>query len=189
MKTKHAPKNPTVAPENPPDNSMPSQDDNAITSQEDDNGNGLLFHHFPNPKKRAFLATFATNGQVVKSAGIVGIDWSSHYYWLAHDPEYVEAYKLANVIYADALEAECSRRGMEGIEEPVFQAGREVGVVRKYSDLLLIFRTKGALPGKYADRVTINIEDQVRQIAQEMGVNPDEAVLEAQKLLGPGKNR
>ena len=93
-------------------------------------------------------------------------------------------------MFATELEDECTRRGKDGVETPVFDKnGNQVGSRRAYSDLQLIFRTKAQWPGKYGDKVTINIEDRVRQVAEELGVDPEEAVLEAQKLLGPGKAR
>ncbi len=38
------------------------------------------------------------------------------------------------------------RRSEEGVLEPVFYQGREVGMVRKYSDNLLMFKIKGLMP-------------------------------------------
>ncbi len=43
---------------------------------------------------------------------------------------------------------------MEGVEEPVrWYKGEAGGMVRKYSDVLLIFLLKGLRPDKYKDRV------------------------------------
>lgn len=51
----------------------------------------------------------------------------------------------------DSLEQEAMRRAKEGVEEPVFQGGKQVGVIRKYSDILLIFLLKAHRPKKYRD--------------------------------------
>ena len=51
-----------------------------------------------------------------------------------------------------ALEDEATRRAVEGVEGPVFFQGRQCGVVRKYSDTLLIFRLKAMRPEKYSER-------------------------------------
>ena len=53
----------------------------------------------------------------------------------------------------DVLEDEAVRRAKEGVEEPVYQGGKLVGHVQKYSDTLLIFLLKGAKPQKYGDKV------------------------------------
>jgi hypothetical protein len=47
------------------------------------------------------------------------------------------------------LEDEAVRRAYEGVERPVFQGGKQVGVVREYSDTLLIFLLKALRPEKY----------------------------------------
>ena len=49
-------------------------------------------------------------------------------------------------------EDEAVRRAHDGVDEPVFYQGKACGVVRKYSDTLLIFLLKGRRPEKYRDR-------------------------------------
>ena len=49
---------------------------------------------------------------------------------------------------ADALEREAWRRGAEGVSRPVYQQGREVGVIQEYSDALLIHMLKAHRPEK-----------------------------------------
>lgn len=104
------------------------------------------------PKKRAFLAAYAECGNVTQAAEIAGIERSRHYQWKCEDPDYAEAFAAAEEQAADRLEQEARRRAVEGVEKPVFQGGKQVGVVREYSDTLLIFLLKGALPEKYKER-------------------------------------
>ena len=78
---------------------------------------------------------------------------SSHYRWRS-DPEYREAFELAEEDAADVLEAEARRRAVEGVEKPVgWYKGEPGGSVREYSDVLLIFLLKGLRPERYRDRV------------------------------------
>ena len=50
-----------------------------------------------------------------------------------------------------------TRRAVEGVEEPAgWYKGEPGGMVRRYSDTLLIFKLKGELPQKYADRVQLS---------------------------------
>ena len=63
----------------------------------------------------------------------------------------------------DLLEEEARRRALAG------------------SDLLLIFLLKAHRPQMY--RGVINIEHHIRRAAEEAGVDPDEAVAEAQRIL------
>jgi hypothetical protein len=110
-----------------------------------------------NPKKRAFLAAVARTGNVTISAEIADVARSAHYQWLEADPVYVEAFEDAMEQAAQRLEAEARRRAEEGVEEPVFYKGKKCGVIRKYSDTLLIFLMKGAMPDKYKERTSTEL--------------------------------
>src|SRR5258708_1551551 len=70
---------------------------------------------------------------------------------------YAAAFADAHEEACDSLEQEARRRATEGVDEPVFYQGKECGTVRRYSDTLLIFLLKGALPSKYKDRVEQHI--------------------------------
>jgi hypothetical protein len=61
--------------------------------------------------------------------------------------------EAARIEAADLLEDEAFRRAHQGIDKPVFQGKELVGVIREYSDTLLIFLLKGCRPDKYRDRV------------------------------------
>jgi hypothetical protein len=112
-----------------------------------------LFPDIADPKKRAFLAAFAQLGQREAAATAVGIDSRTHRYWLQKDAVYEEAFKQAEAFVADRIEDEIFRRGVKGVEQGVWHHGTRVGTERKYSDTLLIFAAKGAMPEKYRDRV------------------------------------
>ena len=52
----------------------------------------------------------------------------------------------------EVLEDEAYRRAVEGVEIPVFQSGKQVGVKRQWSDRLLVFLLAGLKPAKYGKR-------------------------------------
>jgi hypothetical protein len=119
------------------------------------------------PKKRAFLKAYVECGQIVKAARCVGISKQAHYEWLDIDPEYVKVFAEAKKEVGELLEAEAIRRAHDGCDDPVVYQGQftypigEDGkpdttkpplAVKKYSDTLLIFLLKGAMPDKYKDR-------------------------------------
>lgn len=104
------------------------------------------------PKKRAFLAAYAECGNVTRAAEIAGVSRRSHVDWMK-DESYAEAFRAAEEHAADRLEQEARRRAIEGVDEPIFYKGERCGVVRKYSDTLLIFLLKGARPEKYRENV------------------------------------
>jgi len=107
-------------------------------------------------KRDAFLTAYAEVGTVTHAADIVGVHRNAHYNWM-QDPEYVEKFREAERQAADVLEKEVRRRAVEGVLEPVFYQGQECGTVRKYSDTLLIFATKGAMPQKYRENVSMEL--------------------------------
>ena len=104
------------------------------------------------PKKRAFLAAFARTGIILRAAEMAKVDRHNHARWMREDKTYAKAFGEATDMACDILEEEMRRRGVEGVEEPVYQGGKLVGSVRKYSDVLLIFALKGAMPQKYRER-------------------------------------
>lgn len=114
------------------------------------------------PKQRAFLAAYNRLASVSLAAKVAKIARRSHYYWL-DTREYVDARDEA----VDRLEMEARRRGVDGVEAPIYYGGEPVyenkldpktGEVaiklatrRKYSDTLLMFLLKAARPEKYRD--------------------------------------
>lgn len=136
-------------------------------------------------KRDAFLKAFAETGTLTHAAEAAGCDRSAHYYWMEHDPEYPALFTEAAHRANDSLEREARRRAIEGTEEPIYHNGRVVGAVHKYSDTLLIFLMKGALPSKYRERidVTMDVTTEVRRLAGELGLDEAEVMAEAQAIL------
>jgi len=53
------------------------------------------------------------------------------------------------------LEAEAWRRAVEGVEKPVFQGGVQVGVIREFSDSVLMFLLRARKPEVYWERYDV----------------------------------
>ena len=104
------------------------------------------------PKQRAFLGAYAACGNVCLAARLARCARSQHYWWLKQ-PAYAEAFKDAHAEACDALESEVRRRAVEGVVRAVYYKGEVVGYMREYSDTLLMFLMKGAMPEKYRDNV------------------------------------
>ena len=103
-------------------------------------------------KQHTFLAAYAEVGNITQAAKIAHVNRTNHYEWLqdeGYKNRFNEAYKEA----CEHLEAEARRRAVKGVAKPVFFKGKECGYVQEYSDTLLMFLMKGAMPNKYADRV------------------------------------
>jgi hypothetical protein len=107
-------------------------------------------------KKPVFLAAYAETGTITAAAKLANISRHTHYDWMKADEEYRVAFADAEEKAIDALEQEARRRAIVGTEEPVYHQGKVVGMIRKYSDTLLIFLLKGNRPGKYRERYEIS---------------------------------
>lgn len=106
-------------------------------------------------KREKFVEILSKTSNVSEAAKSVGMSRTAVYHARELDKAFALAWDDAVETGLDALEREAIRRGMEGVEEPVFYEGVEVARVRKYSDTLLIFMLKGGRPAKYRDNQMI----------------------------------
>ena len=113
-------------------------------------GNGKSPDRSGHHKRRAFLRAYAETCNIKLAAQAAGIHRQRHYDWMKDD-DYAKAFDHAKQEAVETLEAEARRRAVDGWEVPVYQGGRKVGAIRKYSDLLLIFLLKAAAPETYRD--------------------------------------
>jgi hypothetical protein len=145
-------------------------------------------------KKERFLEAFAKCGIITVAAEAAGCNRLTHYKWLKEDPEYPARFADAKEAAADRIDAEIVRRGVQGVEEPVFGTvynddGKPikkdvVGHIRKYSDLLLIFRAKLLRP-EYRERYEIEMKDTTDAEQRQRFLARRMASLD-QLLAGPG---
>lgn len=97
-----------------------------------------------------FLDNLRKTGNVSESARFVDLSRSRAYELRREDEDFREAWDDAEAEAADVLEREAWRRATEGWEEPVYQGGKLVGHVRKYSDAMLALLLRGHKPNRYA---------------------------------------
>lgn len=123
-------------------------------------GEEMMDEPFPgidHPQQQAFLRAFMEMGNVSRACEVAKVARCSHYRWLKQHKAYREAFDIAKENAADLLEAEVYRRAVTGVEEPVgWYKGVAGGVVRRYSDVLLMFTLKALRPEKYRDRVEVS---------------------------------
>ena len=123
-------------------------------------------------KKDALLAALAKTGNISGACRATKTPRNTHYNWLEEDEGYAVASARAIREAGEALEAEAWRRAVRGVKKPVYQQGDLVGHIQQYSDVLLIFLMKGAMPEKYRERSDVTISGP--PVKQYVGFDPDE---------------
>lgn len=103
-------------------------------------------------RRETFLDVLAETANVSLAAQAAGIHRRTAYVWKDKNAQFAKAWAEAEEKAADTLEEEARRRAVEGVQEPVFYQGQEVGQVRRHSDTLLIFLLKARRPEKYRER-------------------------------------
>jgi hypothetical protein len=106
-------------------------------------------------KQQSFLAAFAETASYTKAAEAAKIGHETHYRLLKDDAEYAVAFEEFKRKAVQVLEDEVIRRALEGVLVPVFHKGEPTGVIRRYSDSLLMFLLKGFMPEKYRERTNV----------------------------------
>jgi len=100
--------------------------------------------------KALFCRVMAQCGHVAQSAKAAGIHKSTVYTWRLADEDFAVKWKAAKATYElgliNELEIEARRRAVDGIVRPIFYRGKEVGVIREFSDRLLVFLLGGLDP-------------------------------------------
>lgn len=110
-----------------------------------------------------FLEEFSRRANVTDSCLVAGIDRSTVYYWLKHDPDFASAWSIAEEQANDVLRRESWRRAVDGTSEPVVSMGKLVQdedgnplTVQKYDTPLLIMLMRARMP-EYRDSKNIDV--------------------------------
>lgn len=98
-----------------------------------------------------FLAGLMQGMSMTKAARLAKIHVSCIQRRKQYDTEFAAALKDAAAIGTEFLEYEAARRAYHGTLKPVFFQGQKCGVVREYSDTLLMFMLKARKPEVYRD--------------------------------------
>jgi hypothetical protein len=113
------------------------------------------------PKKRArdpkdwapaFLAEFERQHIVTGAAKAAGVGRSTVYERRKADREFATAWADIEERSTELLEREAYRRAAVGTDKPVFQGGEQVGTIKEFSDVLLIFLLKARRPATYREQ-------------------------------------
>lgn len=100
----------------------------------------------------AFLKALRETGNISESCRIASLPRTTAKEWRAKDEAFRQAWDEALEVAIDGLELEARRRAVDGVLEPVYQGGKKVGTIRRYSDRMLEILLKGHRPEKYRER-------------------------------------
>jgi hypothetical protein len=135
-----------------------------------------------NGRRRRFLAALGRTATVTEACDAAGIERSTAYRWRESSPAVVKAWDAAVARVVDRLEAEAVRRAADGWEEPVYQQGREVGRVLKFSDRMLELLLKRHKP-EFRDKAAVELSGPNGGAVPLTVTVPDERSLEAAALV------
>ena len=107
--------------------------------------------------KARFLEVLSETANVAEARKAVGLTARRLFLLKESDPEFSRDWELCFNIGISSLESEAVRRAKDGVPEPVWYKGEEVGSVQKYSDGLLQFLLKGNMREKYGDRIQADL--------------------------------
>lgn len=141
-------------------------------------------------QKEIFLEELARTGNVTTAARTAG--W--RYPTIAEefrksDDQFARAWSDAQRQANDALVAEARRRAIDGVQEPVFYKGENIGSITKFSDKMLELLMKGEMPEKYGSAQATDTDDSGVLVIPRSPKNVDiedweaDAIRQQQKLL------
>lgn len=113
------------------------------------------------------------SGNVTYAAKRAGVPRNEVYKWQEADDQFAAAFREADLKATEVLEREAWRRANEGVAEPVYQHGKLVGTIQRYSDNLLMFLLRARAPERYRDRVDVSVAPIIKSVA---GFDPAEVV-------------
>jgi hypothetical protein len=104
-------------------------------------------------KDDKFFDALGKGNPVEKALQASGYKRVAVYEWRAKDEEFRRKWDEAIDEAVELMEAEADRRALEGVKKPIMYQGEQVGEIREYSDVLLIFRLKALRPDRYREHI------------------------------------
>jgi hypothetical protein len=104
-------------------------------------------------KIRDFLDVLRETANVSRAAKAIGVSRKTVYELRKTDKDFASDWDDALAESLDYLEEEARRRAFHGADKEVFYQGVACGVVKEYSDSLLIFLLKSRRPEVFSEKV------------------------------------
>ena len=116
---------------------------------------GMLASNFTEARQERYFAVLRETGEHEHAREEVGITAGAIHRTRKKNADFAEAEQEALRVYRATVGLEIHRRGVEGVQEPIFFNGVIVGWITRYSDQLLALHAKRHIP-EYGDRVTVD---------------------------------
>jgi len=123
--------------------------------------------------KQRYLKEVALWGTVSAGCKAAHVDKGTVLRWRVEDPDFLQLESDARDVLIDSMEAEAYRRGVKGVQRPVYQAGALAGYVTEYSDLLLQLMLRANRPEKYREKNEVQVAVVIKSIS---GVAPTDVL-------------
>ena len=123
--------------------------------------------------KEAFIKLLGDLPNITAVSRLLGITVNNVMEARKKDPEFDQAVKDAISEGYDMIEEEARRRAVDGVLEPVFYRGEQIGDVRRYSDTLLIFLLRGCKPKKYNPGVQVKFGENNEKVSMTFNLGGD----------------
>ena len=142
-------------------------------SRAEGNGSGALGPARRERAMHAFLADYASWGNITSACKAAGIVRNTFYNWTEHDEAFAAQVKVADAAATERLEREAWRRATEGspYTRTSYYRGEPVGTDHKieYSDQLLMLLLRARRPDMYREKVDLTVQSVIKTVA---GVDP-----------------
>ena len=104
----------------------------------------------PEARLQTFLAHLGETASVAGAAAKAEVQRSTLYQLRKHDKKFAARWDEARKLGIERLEDEAMQRTLEGVQKPVFYAGRQIASVQQFNDRLLQFLLKAHKPEVYS---------------------------------------
>lgn len=104
-------------------------------------------------RQEVFLFNLEKWANITQACRVSKLSRRTIYNWIDSDAVFKVEYDQSLKIAIDVLEDEAKRRAYNGTKEPIYQSGKKVGTVTRYSDTLMIFLLKNLKKDTYKDVV------------------------------------
>ena len=129
-------------------------------------------------RRDLFIAKLAETCNVSEACKAAGWSRETAYRRKKNSQAFAALWEEALEIAKDGVYAEVRRRAIEGIAEPVFQKGKQVGTIRRYSDKLLL-----ALAGAHDPRFRENAPSNTVNVSIAPQLDREQMILEAARNI------